>query len=99
MSSSHGYVAYTRGCRCGVCRRAKADYIRERRAAARAIAQRYTRSSTGRRGTSTTAWAEGAIRYVAIGVTHGTRYAYDERGCRCRACCDKKEAWRQKDAA
>ena len=32
----HGYYRYTAGCRCKVCREAKAAYIREKRAAARA---------------------------------------------------------------
>ena len=36
--SDHGYGAYTRGCRCEVCRQAKADYMRARRAAGRSIA-------------------------------------------------------------
>lgn len=36
--STHGYGAYTRGCRCDVCRDAKADYMRERRAGARRAA-------------------------------------------------------------
>lgn len=31
--ADHGYVTYTRGCRCTVCREAKRLYIRERRAA------------------------------------------------------------------
>ena len=36
----HGYAGYaTRGCRCEICKRGKADYMRERRAEARAKAQ------------------------------------------------------------
>lgn len=31
----HNYSAYTRGCRCAVCRRAKADYVAGRRRQAR----------------------------------------------------------------
>lgn len=31
----HGYGCYTNGCRCEVCRAAKAEYIRARRATAR----------------------------------------------------------------
>ena len=34
MSTTHGYTAYSHGCRCGDCRAAKAAYQRERRAAA-----------------------------------------------------------------
>ncbi len=37
--STHGYGPYSKGCRCEVCRRAKADYMRDRRAAARAKPQ------------------------------------------------------------
>jgi hypothetical protein len=29
--SEHGYGPYTNGCRCAVCKDAKADYMRERR--------------------------------------------------------------------
>lgn len=36
--AEHGYYLYTAGCRCAVCRAAKAKYIREKRAAARARA-------------------------------------------------------------
>lgn len=32
----HGYGGYTNGCRCDVCTSAKAKYMRERRASARA---------------------------------------------------------------
>lgn len=32
--SEHGYVPYTRGCRCDVCRKAKAEYMSKRRQAA-----------------------------------------------------------------
>ena len=32
----HGYVAYTHGCRCDICREAKATYQRERRRALKA---------------------------------------------------------------
>lgn len=28
------------------------------------------------------------------GVTHGTRFAYEERGCRCQRCCEHHEAKR-----
>lgn len=31
MNSPHGYSRYTRGCRCGVCRAAKREYMRARR--------------------------------------------------------------------
>lgn len=35
MSAEHGYIAYTHGCRCQVCKASKAAYMRERRAKAR----------------------------------------------------------------
>lgn len=76
---SHGYTAYTRGCRCEVCREAKNAYMRERRAEARQEAQRH---SVGKRGDV------GAIRFVADVRSHGTSYAYYERGCRCSECHD-----------
>jgi hypothetical protein len=39
VTARHGYGPYTRGCRCGVCRQAKADYSRRRRAAAKETAE------------------------------------------------------------
>lgn len=39
MTPAHGYNAYTHGCRCDVCRRAKADYMREERRRGREFAQ------------------------------------------------------------
>lgn len=82
----HGYGPYTRGCRCVVCRQAKADYMRARRARGRAYAQRLTASSTGRRPNRDAAFTPGAERALAVGVKHGTRYAYEEHGCRCGPC-------------
>lgn len=38
-ADGHGYVRYASGCRCETCKGAKADYMRERRAAARARAK------------------------------------------------------------
>ena len=84
--TEHGYVAYTRGCRCDVCRAAKADYMRERRAAGRANARLHTVSATGRRGQHYNAWLPGATRYIAPLERHGTRAGYEEHGCRCVAC-------------
>lgn len=83
---NHGYIAYSHGCRCGACRQAKADYMRSRRAQGRTYAQRLTRSSGGECGVRHNVFAPGAERALAAGVTHGTRYAYEEHGCRCRPC-------------
>lgn len=82
---THRYSAYTNGCRCEVCRAAKADYMRERRAAARVLAQKHTSAPTGKRPRST-ACAPGATRYLASVDRHGTRFAYEEWGCRCFDC-------------
>jgi hypothetical protein len=86
----HGYGAYTHGCRCDACRTAKADYMRARRAEARAKAQKHTRSSTGARGSRFNAWEPGAVRYIAPIDTHGTRFGYEEHGCRCLDCSDAR---------
>lgn len=86
----HGYVAYTKGCRCGVCRSAKAEYMRERRAAARVSAHANTLSSTGKRGSRHNIREVGAYRNVAPIKRHGTRYGYEEAGCRCYECTDAR---------
>jgi hypothetical protein len=59
-------------CRCEGCRAAKAAYVREKRAAARAAA---TASLIDERG-----------RYVAPIDHHGTQYGYQEASCRCLEC-------------
>jgi hypothetical protein len=89
---THGYSAYTRGCRCDVCRAAKADYMRERRAKARKEAQLHTRSSTGEHGHRHTAFAPGSYRHEASIPNHGTRYGYEEAGCRCAECTAARSA-------
>ena len=97
--TEHGYGPYTNGCRCEICRKAKADYMRARRAAARALAQKNTHTSDGLRGSPANTFTPGAERHVVDGVKHGTRYAYDERGCRCRDCTTKHDAWRNRRRA
>lgn len=85
----HGYGRYSRGCRCDICKAAKAEYMRRKRRRATATARIHTIGSDGTTGsqiTRATALQPGAIRYIAFGVTHGTRSAYEERGCRCPAC-------------
>lgn len=90
--SGHGYNAYTYGCRCDVCRKAKADYMRERRAQGRIEARKFTRGAGGGRPTKHDARIPGATRFVAPNVKHGTRYAYEEHGCRCFPCTDARLA-------
>lgn len=68
---THGYGGYTRGCRCDVCRAAKAEYVRDRRRRARQMAARFTDTSG---------------RHLARGITHGTVSGYDENACRCQPC-------------
>lgn len=87
---AHGYGLYTHGCRCDVCRKAKADYMRERRATARKMAQKHTISSTGKRPARDTAWTPGAHRYVAPIANHGSRFGYEEHGCRCLDCTEAR---------
>lgn len=84
-ADAHGYSGYTRGCKCPVCRAAKASYMRTRRAAARARSTAHTRAS--------------GIRYVAQTESHGTRYAFDELGCRCASCTPVGNAARRRQAA
>jgi hypothetical protein len=68
----HGYIRYTKGCRCGVCREAKAAYMREKRAdLARARKHINSRPNHGRN--------------FVDGITHG--YAgYQDYSCRCEVC-------------
>ncbi len=68
---THGYNAYANGCRCEVCRAAKAAYMRTKRAATLALSRRFTDD----RG-----------RYLAQGITHGTAAGYVDYRCRCRPC-------------
>lgn len=75
--SEHGYSAYTHDhCRCEVCRQAKADYVRARRAAGRQVAQPGVRVDDLKR--------------------HGTRFGYEERGCRCDECVGARHASERK---
>lgn len=72
--AGHGYGAYTRGCRCDTCRSAKAAYMRGRRA----------KKNYGKRRIQ---YFDGERCIVAVGLAkHGTRYGYEERGCRCPTC-------------
>lgn len=82
----HNYSGYTNGCRCDVCKAAKRDYMHKRRVAAAALARQHTVSSTGGRPTYGTAFAPGATRHLADIERHGTRYGYEEAGCRCYPC-------------
>lgn len=66
----HGYGRYSNGCRCVVCRSAKAAYMREKRAAA--AKRRVLAESAG-------------DRYVAVGIRHGLS-GYRDSSCRCDVC-------------
>ena len=85
MNGEHGYGPYTRGCRCDACRKAKADYMREARRAGRERAARFTKTSNGKRGSSTNTFAPGAERHFVDGIKHG-RHGFEVHGCRCRDC-------------
>jgi hypothetical protein len=70
--TTHGYGAYSNGCRCEICREAKAAYMRKLRDRRHRL-RRYVQGLPD------------AGRYVVDGITHG--YAgYQEFSCRCRIC-------------
>lgn len=75
--SEHGYGRYTTGCRCDVCREAKATYMRAKRSAWRTKRQ--------------TAEADGQGRHFVPGITHGVS-GYQDHGCRCWTCRVAKSA-------
>jgi hypothetical protein len=75
--SEHGYGPYTRGCRCDVCRAAKAEYMRARRVTGQA--KRAAAESDG--------WG----RHFVPDITHGIG-GYDNFSCRCSICCSAKRA-------
>lgn len=91
MTDAHGYGPYTNGCRCDVCKAAKADYQRAKRADARAVAAQYTTPMKtsdrpvvpGRRRMRV-----GDLRYVVAAAKHGSAASYIELGCRCIPCTD-----------
>ena len=73
--SEHGYNQYTYGCRCEVCREAKATYMRAKRAEARSRVADLI-SSKG--------------RYLAPIARHGTIHGYADHKCRCFDCSEAK---------
>lgn len=75
MTAPHGYGRYTRGCRCEVCRFAKAAYMRTKRI------------SSGRRRRLVQATGEGY--HFVPGITHGIS-GYTDFNCRCPDCCSTK---------
>lgn len=77
-ASSHGYGRYTHGCRCEVCRQAKSDYMRDRRAAARRRAQTV-------RALNDELPPHRRSFMPIPGITHG-KAGYEEQGCRCVEC-------------
>lgn len=89
MAGEHGYARYSSPrdpCRCDVCRAAKAAYSRKRRQEARALARKYTDVVLGPGWHGPVPWPVGTTRHYVSGVKHGTVFAYEERGCRCRDC-------------
>jgi hypothetical protein len=70
MPAGHGYGRYTNGCRCAVCRAAKAAYVRAKRASAAELR------------VWTALFGE---RYEATGITHGIT-GYQDHSCRCDLC-------------
>ena len=90
--SEHGYNRYTHGCRCEVCREAKADYQREKRAQARKIARAYTTPTDGRPVVRGRRMRSGDLRYVVADAKHGSAASYVELGCRCVPCTDANTA-------
>lgn len=87
MGTAHGYIPYTHGCRCALCRAAKADYQRAKRQAGYALANAVAAPGDGppinRVGRPI---RSGSIRYVAPGVRHGSATSYVESSCRCLDC-------------
>jgi hypothetical protein len=72
MTETHGYSPYTHGCRCQVCRDAKAAYMRDKRSRGHKV-RRFVESRPG------------AGRNYVDGITHG--YAgYQDYSCRCEVC-------------
>lgn len=88
MSAEHGYSPYTHGCRCQVCRDAKADYQRARRRTALETARAATDTSC--RGADRT----GKVRHIVPTAKHGSAASYVELGCRCWDCTDAISAKR-----
>lgn len=76
------YNAYTHGVRTPEARKAKADYMRRRRAEARRRAREFGQRTGG--------------RYIAPIDNHGTRYGFEEAGCRCAACVAARNASERK---
>ena len=74
--ADHGYNAYTHGCRCEVCRAAKAAYMREKRAQAKHVG--LVRLNLRKPGEYP--------RPTVAGITHGTPHGYNDNGCRCLDC-------------
>lgn len=77
--NDHGYVRYTHGCRCEVCRTAKREYTRAIRAPYRRALKLVRERGEG--------------RHYVDGITHGYS-AYQNYNCRCDVCtAGKAEYW------
>ena len=72
--AEHGYGRYSTGCRCEICRAAKAGYMRGQRAAARAdlMVKRWRDEPP-----------------VVAGITHGYA-GFQNVYCRCEVCREAK---------
>lgn len=80
---THGYGGYSNGCRCGTCRTAKAAYIRDKRAKARA----HVGKPVGEKG-----------RAHVPGIKHGIA-GYKDHLCRCEVCTEAKRVEGQRRTA
>lgn len=101
LGDACGVWQYGSGCRCDRARAAKAAYIRARRAAARERARAYEEAQRARalaqlaeaqRRTGLPIRSMTLPRYRAPIRAHGTRYGYEEAGCRCEACTAARSA-------
>lgn len=75
---THGYAAYSNGCRCEVCRAAKAERTREYRAQARKALRLVNAKGTGRN--------------FVPGITHGYN-GYQNHACRCMVCTHERSRY------
>lgn len=75
---THSYGGYSNGCRCDVCREAKATRMREYRARARRALRLVQSTGTGRN--------------FVPGIKHGYS-GYQNHACRCEVCTRARAEW------